>query len=114
LLKHDETNHYDHFEPLEFHGHWDQGGEATLSNNGFTGMPFSILGKDYSSPPNTKYNFIVDATIKILATLRFQNRELPVLIGGPLHEDQYVFEQLHFHWSDDDHSGCEHIFEGQA
>jgi hypothetical protein len=51
LLKHDETNHYDHFEPLEFHGHWDQGGEATLSNNGFTGMPFFILGKDYSSPP---------------------------------------------------------------
>lgn len=48
------------------------------------------------------------------ATLRFFNRELPVLVGGPLHEDQYVFEQLHFHWSDDDHSGCEHIFEGKA
>lgn len=45
-----------------------------------------------------------------LATLRFQNRELPILMGGPLHEDHYIFEQLHFHWSDDDHSGCEHIF----
>lgn len=48
------------------------------------------------------------------ATLRFQDRELPILLGGPLHNDQYVFEQLHFHWSDDDHSGCEHIFEGKA
>jgi len=84
VLKHDESNEYDHFEPLEYHGHWAKEGEATLSNNGFT------------------------------ATLRFQNREPPVLFGGPLHDDQYVFEQLHFHWSDDDHSGCEHIFEGQV
>ncbi|CAH0559002.1 unnamed protein product [Brassicogethes aeneus] len=83
-LNHDDTIHHDHFEPLEFHGHWDEGGEATFTNNGFT------------------------------ATLRFENRELPVLVGGPLHEDQFIFEQLHFHWSNDDHSGCEHIFKGQA
>ncbi|KAK9882176.1 hypothetical protein WA026_019690 [Henosepilachna vigintioctopunctata] len=83
-LTHDESNEYDHFEPLEFHGHWDKGGKATFKNNGYT------------------------------ATLRFQERELPLLFGGPLHHDQYVFEQLHFHWSDDDHSGCEHIFEGKA
>lgn len=84
-LKHEDSNEYDHFEPLEFHGHWDQEGDATFTNNGYT------------------------------ATLTFQNRsELPHLLGGPLHSDKYVFEQLHFHWSDDDHSGCEHIFEGIA
>ncbi|XP_023014834.1 carbonic anhydrase 3 [Leptinotarsa decemlineata] len=83
-LQHDESIHHDHFEPLEFHGHWDVGGDATFTNNGFT------------------------------ATLRFKNRELPILKGGPLHGFEYVFEQLHFHWSEDDHSGCEHIFEGQA
>ncbi|CAH1972882.1 unnamed protein product [Acanthoscelides obtectus] len=38
---------------------------------------------------------------------------MPYLKGGPLHEDEYEFEQLHFHWSEDDHSGCEHIFEGR-
>lgn len=37
VLKHDESNEYDHFAPLEYHGHWDEGGEATLTNNGFTG-----------------------------------------------------------------------------
>lgn len=83
-LTHDETNEYDHFEPLEYHGHWDQGGKALFTNNGYT------------------------------VTLRFQDRKLPILLGGPLHNDQYVFEQLHFHWSHDDHSGCEHIFEGKA
>ncbi|CAH1186924.1 unnamed protein product [Phyllotreta striolata] len=83
-LTHDDSIDHDHFEPLEFHGHWDEGGDATFTNNGFT------------------------------ATLRFMNRELPSLRGGPLHEDEFVFEQLHFHWSDDDHSGCEHIFEGRA
>ncbi|XP_071051534.1 carbonic anhydrase 1-like isoform X2 [Onthophagus taurus] len=83
-LKHDETNEYDDFDPLLFHGHWDNEGEAMIVNNGYT------------------------------ATITFQNRALPQLIGGPLHNDKFVFEQLHFHWSDDDHSGCEHIFEGKA
>lgn len=83
-LKHEESNEYDHFDPLEFHGHWDNEGMATFTNNGYT------------------------------ATLRFLNREQPLLKGGPLHDDDYMFEQLHFHWSDTDHSGCEHIFEGQA
>ncbi|GLV42112.1 Carbonic anhydrase 3 [Carabus blaptoides fortunei] len=83
-LNHEDSNEYDHFEPLEFHGHWDNEGSATFTNNGYT------------------------------ATLRFVDRELPVLKGGPLHDDSFVFEQLHFHWSEDDHSGCEHIFEGKA
>ncbi|XP_065169340.1 carbonic anhydrase 2 isoform X2 [Atheta coriaria] len=83
-LKHEDSNEYDHFDPLEFHGHWDDEGKAKIDNNGFT------------------------------ATLRFIDRKMPILVGGPLHEDHYVFEQLHFHWSEDDHSGCEHIFEGKA
>lgn len=36
-LKHDESNEYDHFDPLEFHGHWDKAGEAVFNNNGYTG-----------------------------------------------------------------------------
>lgn len=36
-LKHDESNEYDHFEQLEFHGHWDNEGTATFTNNGYTG-----------------------------------------------------------------------------
>jgi len=83
-LRHEESISHDHFEPLEFHGHWDKVGEASFTNTGKTAM------------------------------LRFQNREAPSLIGGPLHKDTYVFEQLHFHWSDDDKGGCEHIFEGLA
>lgn len=83
-LKHEESISHDHFEPLEFHGHWEKRGEATFTNTGKT------------------------------AVLRFKDRETPSLIGGPLHDDVYVFEQLHFHWSDDDKSGCEHIFEGLA
>lgn len=39
-LKHDESNEYDHFDPLEFHGHWDEAGEATFNNNGYTGRYF--------------------------------------------------------------------------
>lgn len=80
-VKRDESIHHDHFEPLEFHGHWDNVGEATFENTGKT------------------------------AVVRFQREEQPYLIGGPLHEDVYLFEQLHFHWSDDDNAGCEHIFE---
>ncbi|VEN43313.1 unnamed protein product [Callosobruchus maculatus] len=84
-LNHDDSISHDHFEPLQFHGHWDTHGIANFTNNGFT------------------------------ATLRFSDKDhMPYLKGGPLHDDEYVFEQLHFHWSEDDHSGCEHIFEGRA
>lgn len=39
-LKHEDTIPHEHFEPLEFHGHWDEGGEASFTNNGFTGKQF--------------------------------------------------------------------------
>lgn len=63
---------------------------------------------------NYRKKKLIDDYISFAATLKFENRELPVLMGGPLHEDHYAFEQLHFHWSEDDHSGCEHIFEGRT
>lgn len=36
-FKHDETVYHIHFDPLEFHGHWDLGGIATIKNTGHTG-----------------------------------------------------------------------------
>lgn len=36
---------------------------------------------------------------------------MPYITGGPL-TGRYIFEQIHFHWSDCDSSGCEHILEG--
>lgn len=36
-LSHDESISHDHFDPLEFHGHWDKAGEATFENTGKTG-----------------------------------------------------------------------------
>ncbi|XP_030747542.1 uncharacterized protein LOC115876014 isoform X1 [Sitophilus oryzae] len=83
-LSHEESITHDHFDPLEFHGHWDNDGVATFTNTGKT------------------------------VVLRFSERATPYLVGGPLHKDTYCFEQLHFHWSDDDSGGCEHIFEGRA
>ena len=35
------------------------------------------------------------------------------LSGGHLPED-YVFEQLHFHWGEDTHEGSEHFINGNA
>ncbi|GJQ69590.1 hypothetical protein Trydic_g6684, partial [Trypoxylus dichotomus] len=35
-LKHEDSNAYDNFDPLEFHGHWDDEGEASITNNGYT------------------------------------------------------------------------------
>jgi carbonic anhydrase len=39
--------------------------------------------------------------------------ETPYLVGGPLKNDKYIFEQLHFHWADQNTKGCEHIVDGQ-
>ncbi|XP_047528855.1 carbonic anhydrase 1-like [Vanessa atalanta] len=37
----------------------------------------------------------------------------PRLSGGPLIGD-YIFEQMHFHWSVDDFTGCEHVLDGHG
>lgn len=36
----------------------------------------------------------------------------PYIYGGPLGDQKYIFEQLHFHWADHDSSGSEHTVEG--
>lgn len=36
-INHEDSSAYDHFEPLEFHGHWDVKGSATFTNTGYTG-----------------------------------------------------------------------------
>lgn len=37
----------------------------------------------------------------------------PYIIGGPLKE-KYIFEQLHWHWADNDECGCEHTLDGNT
>ncbi|XP_038222973.1 carbonic anhydrase 13 [Zerene cesonia] len=44
-------------------------------------------------------------------TLDSTNR--PCLSGGPL-IGEYIFEQMHFHWSVDDFTGCEHVLDGHG
>lgn len=43
ILKHDESNEYDLFDPLEFFGHWDNEGSAIFTNNGYTGQLIRIV-----------------------------------------------------------------------
>lgn len=35
----------------------------------------------------------------------------PILSGGPL-QKECIFEQLHFHWAEDDQGGSEHSIDG--
>lgn len=79
------SKHVDDVQPLQFHGHLDAVGVAFIENTGHS------------------------------ATVTFAKRtRKPYIVGGPLPTDeQYVFEQLHFHWADVDDSGGEHTLEGQ-
>lgn len=77
--------HMDDIDPLEYHGHWEPVGIARVHNTGTSAMV--TFGK---------------------------RKEQPYIIGGCLGEDKYIFEQLHFHWSDTDESGCEHTLEGMT
>ncbi|CAH0605747.1 unnamed protein product [Chrysodeixis includens] len=47
------------------------------------------------------------------AYFTFESEVRPILRGGPL-LGEYIFEQMHFHWSVDDFSGCEHLLDGQG
>ncbi|KAG7307919.1 hypothetical protein JYU34_006535 [Plutella xylostella] len=47
------------------------------------------------------------------AYFAFDGGSRPRLSGGPLLGD-YIFEQMHFHWSVDDFTGCEHVLDGQG
>lgn len=79
------SDYVDDVPSLQYHGHWDAVGVASVQNTGHSAM------------------------------VTFSRRpEQPYIIGGPLaaHE-KYIFEQLHFHWADTDESGCEHTLEGK-
>ncbi|XP_041970743.1 carbonic anhydrase 13 [Aricia agestis] len=47
------------------------------------------------------------------AYFTFDTRQQPRLSGGPL-IGEYIFEQMHFHWSVDDFTGCEHVLDGHG
>ncbi|ALC48701.1 CG11284 [Drosophila busckii] len=75
--------HIDDVDPLEYHGHWEPVGVARVQNTGTSAMvTFS------------------------------KRKQQPYIIGGALESNMYMFEQIHFHWSDSDESGCEHTLEG--
>ncbi|XP_045518837.1 carbonic anhydrase 1 isoform X2 [Pieris brassicae] len=47
------------------------------------------------------------------AYFTFDSATRPILSGGPL-IGEYIFEQMHFHWSVDDFTGCEHVLDGHG
>ncbi|KAJ0178667.1 hypothetical protein K1T71_005442 [Dendrolimus kikuchii] len=47
------------------------------------------------------------------AYFTFDTSARPTLSGGPL-LGEYIFEQMHFHWSVDDFTGCEHVLDGHG
>ncbi|KPJ03399.1 Carbonic anhydrase 2 [Papilio xuthus] len=47
------------------------------------------------------------------AYFTFESSARPRLCGGPL-IGEYIFEQMHFHWSVDDFTGCEHVLDGHG
>lgn len=77
---------HDNLQPLKFHGHWHKDGKAFIENTG------------------------------ISAKVTFQNRnEQPFVNGGALQpNERYIFEEIHFHWSERDDAGCEHKINGQT
>uniref|UniRef100_T1GZ69 Alpha-carbonic anhydrase domain-containing protein n=1 Tax=Megaselia scalaris TaxID=36166 RepID=T1GZ69_MEGSC len=75
--------HRDDVDPLEYHGHWEPVGIARATNTGTSAM----------------------------VTFSKRNQQ-PFITGGPLGHNRYIFEQIHFHWSETDESGCEHTLEG--
>ncbi|XP_055681739.1 carbonic anhydrase 2-like [Lutzomyia longipalpis] len=77
-----QVNLADDVTPLEYHGHFD------------------LIGRAYVENTQTSAQITLDRAQK------------PFIIGGPLGAQKYLFEQLHFHWGDHDHLGCEHTIEG--
>ncbi|KAJ2952003.1 hypothetical protein O0L34_g4265 [Tuta absoluta] len=71
-------------DPLKFTGYWNNPAKASLLNTGQTAF----------------FTFDADA-------------DRPSIRGGPL-IGEYIFEQMHFHWSVDDFTGCEHVLDGQG
>ncbi|XP_049547161.1 carbonic anhydrase 2 [Anopheles darlingi] len=74
----------DGVQPLEYFGHWDGLGKASMVNTGSSVM-ITFTERPYR----------------------------PFIVGGVL-GNKYIFEQLHFHWGTEDGSGCEHTLEGST
>lgn len=71
---------------LEFHGHWEKDGIAFIENTG----------------TSAKVKFV-------------QRSSQPYINGGCLRpNERYIFEELHFHWAENDDAGCEHKINGQT
>lgn len=65
-----EAEYQDDATPLEYVGHWDRiGGAAEMINTGTSAM----------------------------ITLPNRNKK-PFIVGGPLKDQKFIFEQIHFHW----------------
>lgn len=76
----------DKIKSLKFVGHWERDGKAFIENTG------------------------------ISAQITFQGRKVqPYVSDGPLKSNErYIFEQMHFHWAENDSAGSEHIINGQV
>lgn len=73
----------DDFETLQYHGYCEINRIATIENTGYSAM------------------------------IKFSGgSKRPFISGGPLNQ-RYLFEQLHFHWAENDAEGCEHTLEGK-
>lgn len=90
-----DTDFIDNAKPLEYHGYWDANRIAYVENTGQSALvTFSNERKQQQQQQ--------------------QESQLPYIEGGllPLNE-RYIFAQLHFHWSNSDESGSEHVLEHQ-
>lgn len=76
----------DNVKPLKFCGFLDKDGQAIIENTGTS------------------------------AKVTFPNRKKrPFIKGGPMKSNElYIFEQMHFHWAEQDDIGSEHVINGQA
>lgn len=81
-----ESKVRDDVKQLEFHGHFENDGKAFVENTG------------------------TSARVKFL-----QRNKQPYISGGVLRpNERYIFEELHFHWTDTNDAGCEHEINGQT
>ncbi|KFB38203.1 AGAP013402-PA-like protein [Anopheles sinensis] len=75
------------------------GGGAALQLDGSARKPVSITVTNNGHTAQYTFDWSKDS-------------ERPRLTGGPLGQDPYVFEQLHFHWGAENDRGSEHTFNG--
>lgn len=78
----------DEVKPLTFSGHWTTNCRAIIENTGRTAQ---------------------------LSFQRQTDEQRPYISGGLLNSgERYIFEQMHFHWSENDYFGSEHQINEQT